>query len=277
VFRKKGAPYRVVERLPNEQQDLELDTIGRKFLGALSKFEGIQLDGLARGCEPADLRCRHPDGAVIEVQVVEVIDQGLRQLRQKRSSYQDALIGILGDKLQLFSGCRVSLADSGEPPYLPSVDSEGGRANLHSLAEHIQKVADEIHTLDHRTIRSRVTRTIRPERSVGVMVQRFAVAGEAIPFEFRWTGGRPPYRMDRPRGLLPTAVQSKIDKRYAKPAVAKFWLLAFSVDTHLDKEDPDVAESQLLLETSRHPFDEVWFFYPYAGRHLGALTHVWPL
>ena len=117
---------------------------------------------------------------------------------------------------------------------------------------------------------------MRPERSVGVMVQRFAAAGEAIPFEFRWTGGGPSYRTDLPRGLLPTAVQAKIDKRYAKPASANFWLLAYLVDTQLNKEDPDVAESQRLLETSPHPFDEVWFFYAYAGRHSGALVHVWP-
>jgi hypothetical protein len=91
-----------------------------------------------------------------------------------------------------------------------------------------------------------------------------------------WTGGGPSYRTDLARALLPAAVQSKIDKRYAKPASAKFWMLAYSVDTLLSKDDPDIVESRRLLETSTHPFDDVWFLYPYAEKDLGALVHVWP-
>jgi hypothetical protein len=52
--------------------------------------------------------------------------------------------------------------------------------------------------------------------------------------------------------------------------------LAYSVDSLLGKDDPDIAESQRLLETLPHPFDEVWFLYPYAEKDLGALVHVWP-
>jgi hypothetical protein len=71
-------------------------------------------------------------------------------------------------------------------------------------------------------------------------------------------------------------MRSKIDKRYAKSTSAKFWILAYSVDTLLSKDDPDIGEAQQLLETTHHPFDDVWFLYPYAENDLGALIHVWP-
>jgi hypothetical protein len=98
VFQKGRAPYPVVEQFPRDQEDLEL-ALGRKFLGALGRFKDIQLEGLARGSEPADLTCRSLDGTVIELQIVEVIDQRLRELRHMRSSYRDALLGVLGGDL----------------------------------------------------------------------------------------------------------------------------------------------------------------------------------
>src|SRR3989338_1284933 len=113
VFPRTGALYPVVEQLPREQENLEI-ALGRKFLGALGKFESIQPDGLARGTEPADLTCKCPDGTPVHVQIVEVIDQRLRELRHMRSSYRDALLVALGGTLCLFSGCRVSLVDSGD-------------------------------------------------------------------------------------------------------------------------------------------------------------------
>ncbi len=264
-----------MEQLPRDQEGLEL-TLGRKFLGALRHFKGIQLDGLTRAAEPADLACRSPKGSAIELQIVEVIDQNLRELRHMRSSYRDALEHMLGDDLRLFSGCRVSLVDSGDPPYLPHVNSDGGRECLRLLATHIRNVGAKIHTLEPKKIRSRKTRTKDPERTVGVLVERFVPAGDAVPFEFSWTGGGPSYRTDVPRGLLPAAIQSKIGKQYTKPASATFWLLAYSVEFPLRNDDPDNAKSQRMLEASPHPFDEVWFFYPYAEKELGALVYVWP-
>ena len=275
VFPKEGAPYTVVEQFPRDQENLDL-VVGRKFVRALSHFKGIQYEGLSRGSEPADLTCRSPDGTVIELQIVEVINQQLRELRHMRSSYRDALLREMGDDLAVFSGCRVSLVDSGNPPYLPTVDSDEGRECVRLLAEHLRKVGAEIHTLEPGKIRSRKTKTVDPERRVSVLVERFVPVGGSGPFEFLWTGGGPGFRTDVPRGLLPAAVQSKIDKRYAKPSSARFVLLAYSVDTDLMRCDPDIAESHRLLDTSSHPFDEVWFLSPYAHEELGALWHIWP-
>jgi hypothetical protein len=275
VFPQKGGPYPFVEQLPREQENLEL-VLGRKFLGALNRFEDIKLEGLARGAEPGDLTCHCPDGTPIQIQVVEVIDQRLRELRYMRSSYRDALVEALGDTLRSFSGCRVSLVDSGDPPYLPSVKSDEGRECLRLLGEHIRKVGAEIHSLEPGKIRNLSTKTVRPERSVGILVERFVQAGNDVPFQFLWTGGGPSYQTDLPRGLLPAAVRSKIDKRYAKPASAKFWLLAYSVDTLLSEDDPDIAEAHRILESSHRPFDDAWFLYPYAGKDVGTVVHIWP-
>ncbi|MES4787174.1 MAG: hypothetical protein C4294_16680, partial [Nitrospiraceae bacterium] len=100
---------------------------------------------------------------------------------------------------------------------------------------------------------------------------------EPVRLEFIWMGGGPSYRMDISRGLLTQAVQSKIAKRYTKPTVGKFVLLAYSIDTLLQDDDPDVSESRRILESSQHLFDGAWFIYPYADKELGALVHVWPV
>jgi hypothetical protein len=185
-------------------------------------------------------------------------------------------VQTLGEVLLLFNGCRVSLVDSGDPPYLPQVTSTDGQACLRVLAEHVREVAKDVQTLEAGKIRSRRTKTPNPEREISVLVERILPAGEPVRLEFSWTGGGPPYRTDASRGLLTQAVQSKIVKRYAKPAVGKFVLLAYSIDTLLQEDDPDVSESRRILESSQHPFDDVWFIYPYADMELGALVHIRP-
>lgn len=276
VFSKEVPVRRVVEEFPREQESLEF-TIGKKFLGALQRFNGIQLHGLYRGAEPADLVCKTTDGHIVGLQIVEVIDQQLRQLRQMRLSYREALIQTLGKELLLFNGCRVLIGDSGVPPYLPKVNSTSGAAWLKFLTAHILAIANDIHTLEVGKIRSRSAETLNPKCKVSFIIHRILPADEPVRLEFSWNGGGPPYQTDISRGLLTQAVQSKIAKRYAKPAVGKFVLLAYSTDTLLMEDDPDVSESRSILESSEHPFDDAWFIYPYADKELGALVHIWPV
>jgi hypothetical protein len=221
--------------------------------------------------------CKSPDGHTVGLQVAEVINQQLRQLQHMRSSYRGALVQTLGEELLLFNGCRVSLVDSGDPPYLPQVTATDGQACLRALAEHVREVAKDVQTLEVGKIRSRRTKTLSPEREVSVLVERILPAGEPVRLEFSWTGSSPSYRTDTSRGLLSQVVQSKIAKRYAKPSVGQFVLLAYSIDTLLQGDDTDVSESRRILESSQHPFDDAWFIYPYADRELGALVHIWPV
>jgi len=275
VFPKQGPVRQVVEELPREQESLEL-RLGRKFLGALNHFEGIEFHELSRGVEPADLMCKSSDREAIGIQIVEVINHQLRQLQEMRSSYRDALMQTLGDELLLFNGCKVSLVDVGDPPYLPKVSSKVGQVCLRVLADHLRSVAKEIHTLGVGKIRNRSVTTSNPEHKVGALIERIMLPGEPVRLEFTWTGGGPSYRTDVPRGFLPSAVQSKIAKRYAKPKVGKFLLLAYSIDTMFAEDDPDLVEARRILETSQHPFDDTWYLYPYADKELGHLIHIWP-
>jgi hypothetical protein len=116
-----------------------------------------------------------------------------------------------------------------------------------------------------------------PKREVSILIERILPAGEPVRLEFSWAGGGPSYRTDTSRGLLTQAVQSKIVKQYAKPAIGKLILLAYSIDTVLQDNDPDVSESRRILESSQHPFDDAWFIYPYADTELGALVRIWPV
>jgi len=266
----------VVEEFPREKEDLEL-TVGRKFIGALQHFEGIQLQDLCRGSEPADLVCRSTVGESVGLQVVEVVDQQVQHLQLMRLSYRAALVEALGEDLLRFNGCRVSIVDSGEPPYLPKVNTREGQMCLRLLAEHVRRVAIDVHTLQVGKMRLCGTKTQDPKRKVSVLVERLLVPGDPVRLELSWTGGGPSYRTDASRGILSQAVRSKIEKHYSKPESEKFVLLAYSIDTLLRSDDPDVRESQQILEATEHPFDDVWYFYPYAEKILGALIHVWPI
>ena len=277
MFPKKGPVRRVIEKLPREQEELEL-AIGRKFQGSLAHFEEVDFHDLSRGPEPMDLTCKSADGQIVGIQIVEVVNDQLRQLRDVRSSYKDAIQQSLGNELLRFNGCRLELVDSGEPPYLPRTSSAEGQGCLKILVEHIRQVANGIQTLDVGKTRVCRTRTSNPEREVAVFVDRLLPSdGQPIQFDLSWQGGGPVYRSDVSRGLLTGAVQSKIAKRYVKPAVGKFVLLAYSVDTMLRDDEPDVGETRHILEASQHPFDEVWFLFPYADADLGALIRIWPV
>jgi len=116
------------------------------------------------------------------------------------SLYRDAVVQELGGDLCVFSGCRVSLVDSGDPPYLPHVKSDDGREHVRVVAEHIRRVGGDIHTLEPRKIRSRKTQTVNPERTVRVLVERVVQASESVPSELHWLVGRPLYRTDVPSG-----------------------------------------------------------------------------
>ena len=276
LFSETGTVRPVVEEFPREQEALEF-TVGRKFLGALQHFEGVQFHDLCRGSEPADLACKSPDGDTIGLQVVEVLTPQLQKLRHMRSVYRDALKQALGEALLLFNGCRVMVADIGDPPYLPPLSSPSGQAWLQVITEHVRQVAKEVQTLDVGKIRLRDTRTQNPERKVSLVVERILPAGQPVRLEFTWAGSGTYISTDFSQGLLIKAVESKIAKRYAKPAVGKFVLLVYSIDTLLRDNDPDISKARRILETSQHPFDDVWFIYLYPDQELGALVHIWPV
>jgi len=272
---KKGPVRRVVEEFPRVQEDIEF-VVGNKFIGALLHFKNIYYENLRKGEEPADLICTTRDGDVVNIQVVEVVDRQLRELQRMRLSYRKALLKNLGEEILAFNGCRVSLVDVGDPPYLPSPDSKVGQDCLEILINHIRNVASDIQSLEVGKIRSRSTKTADPVRKIGMIVERRMPPSDPARLEFHWEGGGPSYRSDIPRRLLIEAVQSKVNKRYIKPSNGNFILLAYSIDSLISEKDPDVLESRRILGADDHPFNEAWFIFPYAERELGAIFRIWP-
>jgi hypothetical protein len=274
VFPKVGAAYAETEQMPRNQAGLEA-IVGVKFLGALRHFLGRDLRDLRRGTEPADLECDEGD-AVVGIQVVEVIDHDWRQLLEMRSGYLAALRQRGEELFGSFRGCRLVLVDDGEPPYLPQVTSSAGSECLGELVEQIRNAGTNIASLEVKKIRSVKLTTTAPARRIQFILERMQPYGSEAPVTLDWHGGGRSYQVDLPRGLLPAAVRSKIEKQYAKPSY-RFVLLAYSTETLFDDDDPDFAATRDLLDGSPHPFDEVWFLYLYVNQDLGHIVKVWPM
>jgi hypothetical protein len=272
VFPKQGPVRRVIEEMPREKGELEL-RVARQFVNSV-RHQGVYLNEPRPGPDPPDVVCNTPDGQEIGLELVEIVNEPLRQLQEMRSTYRDALWHALGDDLLHFDGCRVSLCDSAEPPLLPKVSSAAGQVCLRHLADFLRSVGKEVHTL--QVGKTRNWWTTHPERKIWVAVERRLPPGEPVRLELHWEGGGPGYRTDVSRGLLTGAVRLKA-KLYAKPTTAKFLLLAYSIDTLLDEDDPDVIEARQFLDTTKHPFDEVWYSLPMAHKDFGPHFKVWPV
>ena len=76
---------------------------------------------------------------------------------------------------------------------------------------------------------------------------------------------------------VPSVVaRAVLDKHYAKPG-ERFVLLVYSLDTLRMSDHPDLVEACRLLADRTHPFDEVWYLYPYAEKDLGHLVPLFPV
>lgn len=274
VFPAKGPVRKVEEKFPREQQGLEL-AIGEKFLGALKHFEGIDLVNLQKGEEPSDLVCESTDNKKVNIQIVEVVDLQLRELERIRSAYRKKILEKLGDTILDYNGCRIVLVDSSEPPYLPSPDSNDGEACLNTLLDLIRNSAIGIQSLGVGYIRSRRTTTHDPVRNVWLSIERKMQPSNPARFELHWTGGGPTHNDVPPGQFLLDAIKSKIKKQYSKSRGQKFLLLAYSIDKLIMRDDIDVVLAQEVLSGEKHPFDEVWYMYPYAEKRLGSIIRIW--
>ncbi|MBI2154424.1 MAG: hypothetical protein HYU24_12085 [Candidatus Rokubacteria bacterium] len=274
AFPKRGPVRRVVEPLPQTQAELEL-AIGHKFLGALAHFHGIHFKDLTSGVEPADLRCIDDSGRTVSIQVVEAVNQPLRQLIEMRSEYLAALQGIRAGFAQAFSGCAVAIVDTGDPPYLPRVHTEAGRRCLDQIRAGFVQIGRSIGQLPVGRLTRRDVQVRGPDRTLSLLVTRHEAPSTPDRFALSWGGGGPVYRTDLPRDILPAAIRTKLAKRYVT-ADSRFILLVYSIDTLLTPEDPDVCEANRLLSTAKHPFGEAWYLYPYADASLGHVVKLWP-
>jgi hypothetical protein len=276
VFPRQGAPYAKVERYPRTQEELEL-SIGAKFLTSLKHFFGREDGPPRRGEEPSDLECESASGGLIGIQIVEAIDHNLRHVTEMRSTYTEAVLSDASEILSAFSGCRVSLCDVGDPPYLPPVQSRRGQECLQQIISGLESITLLVPVLPERSLRRYHDILVgeAPPRSLSVAVERVIKAGDGVPFELRWSGAGPSHQTDTPRGIVSAAIRAKLHKNYSKPA-GQFVLLVYSTDTLISESAPDITEARELLSSIPHPFDEAWYFYPYAKIELGHVVQLWP-
>ena len=261
-----------IEHPPRTQDELEL-RIGEKFLGALSHFKGRTLIDLASGTGRGDLTCRHENSRLVKIQVVEVVDPVQRILTARRRTYTESIIRSGAECLSLFSGCRISVIDSGNALFLPVGTSKNGQACVRQLLEGLDALANEIETLALGKLRHRKWRVGKDNIELGIICERFASVDSNVPGQLHFTGARA-FLPGEPSDFVTDAVRKKIRKYYSKPT-EEFWLLTYSTDTLRTEDDEDLKRAASLLEQETHPFDVVWYLYPYDNCGLGHLVCIW--
>ncbi len=267
VFSKDGRVRPNFEDLPRVQEDIEL-TIGKKFAGALKHFYGQTLEDLKKVEDSADLMCVGENEAEVRIQVAEVVWQKRRTIDNRRQTYLRKIEADISEVLELFSGYRLSIADAGDEPFLPPLKSKEGQAHLLDLVSKLKELGEGLATLADGKRRIRKWKIGSLQIMLVADCERIAPQGEYLPL-VRWTGAYV-YRDDERLSLIADEIKKKIKKGYAKSS-AEFWLLVYSVDILPKADDPEVDEARKLLRSMQHPFDQVWFFFPYSNQDLGHL------
>lgn len=268
----KGPVRSEFEHLPRDQKPLEL-TIGQKFIGAMSHFGHAELTDLILGEEPADLFCTDATGQRIGMQVTEMIDPVGVLIDAHRDIYIQELSKRCADTLKMFSGCAVQITDDGMEDFFPPLNSPEGQTFISEMTNQLAALAGEIDSLALNQIRVRKWTFTKVKNNVGVFCQRHLEAGTEIGCNFSW-GRQRGFKKEEGDAFLPNTINNKILKSYTSPSY-KFWLLVYSTDKPVGPDDASVALAGGVLDAEPHPFEKVWYFFPYHNRDLGHIVPVW--
>jgi hypothetical protein len=186
AFSDKGKVRLRIEHPPRTQNELEL-RIGEKFLGSLSHFNGLVLTDLASGEGRGDFTCRDLGGQLLKVQVIEVVDPIQRVLTERRRMYTDAI--VLSDWLPSYTGCRLSIVDSGSQPFLPPICTSDGESCLAEFLQRLKEMGREIHTLSVGKLRHRKCKLHSTDIELLLSCKRKAPAQAGIPCQVHFSGG----------------------------------------------------------------------------------------
>ncbi len=74
--------------------------------------------------------------------------------------------------------------------------------------------------------------------------------------------------------LPAVTIQGKIDKKYGKYNGA-LWLLAYELDRLRLGEPESMSNVRKVLNSSEHPFKEVWYLFP-SSAGTGHAVRLWP-
>lgn len=273
IFPASGPVRLELEHLPREKKQLEL-TIGKKFLGAMSHLGLGTLTVEARTEEPADLLCIDSDGRRVGIQVTEMVDVFGAKLNAHRDNYLRALKESCADTLEKFSGCALEFLDDGTNDFFPPLNRSKGEAMLADLASHLETLGREIDTLGVNKIRHRKLEIGASGTAVSLICQRREEPTPESAYSIRW-GRQRVFNREEINGLLSETIRNKIKMRYGPPKY-EFWLLVYTTDMPITRDEASIGLAAALLECNPHPFNKIWFFFPYHDRERGHVVQVWP-
>ena len=272
IFPKSGPVRFETEHLPREQKALEM-AVAKKFVGALSHFGYGTMVDLRPGDEPADLLCTTSEGQPIAIQIAELIDIIGVKLNANRDLYLRSMLDCSSAIMSLFSGCSIEIMDDGSSNFFASLNRPAGKAMLEQLNGFLCDTSKDINTLGINKRRARKRDVGLSQNTVHIVCQRYVHAAPDVGYTIRWGRQRSYTASERDR-MLPDTVRRKVKKSYQKPK-QEFWLLIYGTDMIFMPEDDAIKLTHNLLGEAPHPFDKVWFFYPYHGRDLGHTICVW--
>lgn len=312
----RNRPSRVVrQELPSDQKETE-NIIARKFVRVLNeRFERkCSEPTLNINSEFPDCYCTE-DGQSVGIELEEVTGGADAEHYQKAHSYSRAIIQELSDDLASLQGLHIAifLADTNQE--LPSVKSNEGRQLPCSLAKSLLSRLSELQRLQRsrqlkinwegqtshmsRSLRERFLSALQDHKLkqqlevtwkkqthhplyLTMVARRYEPSSSAsapLLVEFGPRGESPEIIRDK----LKEAVRRKIGKQYRPGSSQKLLLLLYErfwISRFGDKEAVRLAQNE--LKVSKHPFDEVWYFYPIAEDHQtpekpeGFLKRLWP-
>jgi len=280
VFPKKGRPYRVMELLPPYKNELEA-VIVKKFIGALKHKEGRHLSHPVKADPWPDFVCEEA-GAKIGIEVVEVINVEHARKRHLQEEYTKYIYKLIDDFYPCLSGLAITLNDGYQYPPYPPLRRHAGQRLAQSIADDLRSSLEQLENMqiDHIRVYRWQKGPHRP--TTGAFVRRVAPKESGVPATLGFLGSFPE-SVSVIDSLLMGTIEKKLDK-YTQFTEGKLILLAYDVvgpPVENSSTTPPVVLAKEVLRCNDHPFDEVWYIFPYAPmdldhKNLGHIVKVWP-
>jgi hypothetical protein len=263
-----------METLPVIKDELE-ESVVRKFVGALAQFHSRQLQAPVKAEPWPDFRTGE-SGATVGIEVVEVLDDQHAKARARQEQYAGRIKELIGDTLHRLAGLATTLDDGYQVPPYPPLHTSAGRNLAESFAANLRAEVPSLEEVEAGQVFLRRWQHGAGQPTMGVFGSRLvSLESGRIP-TIRFFGSFP-QSLERAEALLGEAVFGKIKKNYS-PFDGQLVLLAYELGSISVEggSSPAVAQARTLLRDKPHPFDEVWYIYPYADRDTGHLVQIWP-
>lgn len=265
----------VREDLPDFKDELET-VIVKKFIGSLRHFAERHLSQPVKSDPWPDFLCEEK-GTTIGIELVEVINVEHAHKRYIQKEYELYIRNLVADLFPRLSGLQIIFNDGyQEPPYHP-LRKAAGRSLAQTIAYNLHSVLDQIENipLNHISVYSWQKNPNHP--ITGAIVRRVAPKDARLPAVLGFFGCFPE-NVSVIESLLSRTIKHKVAKKYPEFKEGQLILLAYE-DVSCSVEDPNSIAANLarkVLKSNIHPFDEVWYIFPYAAKKLGHIIQIWP-